>query len=141
MTLRRIVWLALVVVACNAWAATEERPGWLGLGFTCESDGTKHWLQVRIILTGGPSDKAGLAVQDVITAIDGKELDFKDDLDFLELLGKIRPNHKVCFDILRGQEHKAICVTPSEMTPDQYDRWKLNLEIAARKRKEGVNSK
>jgi len=140
MTLRRIVFLAFILVVCDAWAA-EERPGWLGLGFTYESDGARHWLQVRMVLTGGPSEKAGLLVQDVITTIDGKELNFKDDLDFLEFLGRVRPNQKVCFDVLRGQAHKTICVTPSEMAPEAYERWKLNLEIAARKRKDAVNSK
>lgn len=134
--MRKIV-LVLVALSWLA-AASEQRPGWLGLGFTRETDGARQWLQVRIIVSGGPADKAGLAVQDVITAIDGKPLAFKDDLDLLEFLGRIQPAHDVCFDVLHKQAHKTVCVTPSEMTADFYDRWKLNLQVAAQKRKEAA---
>lgn len=66
-------------------AADRARPGLLGFGYDYtlprDSESQAGSMFVRVVLEGGPAGQAGLKVQDVIDAIDGRPLRFDDDLD------------------------------------------------------------
>src|SRR4051812_28419662 len=53
-----------------AVAITPARPGWLGLGLTPHRSGNESWVTVQVIAPGGPAERAGLHVGDVVTHLD-----------------------------------------------------------------------
>lgn len=131
--MRKRAVLVILIALAPLSSLAEERPGWLGLGFTYHRNATEQWLVVQIIAPKGPADRAGLQLRDVITAIDGRELSFRNDHELLTFLAGVRPRKPVRFHLIRNQRQMTIDVTPVEMTDSAWDRWKRNLEIARRK--------
>lgn len=129
--------IALTLLVASAVMAGESaRPGWLGFGYTYHRDAKQQWLLVKKIAPNSPASRAGLAVGDVITKIDGKPLHFRDDFAMLEFLGRIRPAQRVVFSVIHEQKVKNVAVTAVEMSDDYFRRWQLNLDIARQKRDE-----
>jgi serine protease Do len=113
---------------------TNVRPGWLGMGFTHHTKDAEQWLIVRLVPPGGPADIAGLKVNDVVTAIDGKAIQAKDSLALLEALSAIKPKQKVTLTIVRDQKSERRVVTAAPMTDEQFVRWQRNIELAREQR-------
>jgi serine protease Do len=59
-------------------------------------------VTVKELIKGMPAEKAGLKVNDVITAIGGVKVDSPDS--FMQTLGKNKPGDVVTLSILRGEE-------------------------------------
>jgi S1-C subfamily serine protease len=114
--------------------ASSDRPGFLGFGFTMHSDDKSQWLVVRYVVPGGPADRAQLAPLDVITEINGKRLRFRDDLDFLEFLARVGPGQRLRLAVLHKQKRESRVIEAAVMSDDAYDRWRLNRDLAKRKR-------
>ena len=111
-----------------------ERPGYFGAGLTLHSDSASQWMLVQDVVAGGPAAQAGLAAMDVITAIDGQPLHFRDDLDFLELIARTRPGDLLRLTILRRGAKKTIVVQAEAMPDAAFEAWQVNLEMAKRRR-------
>ncbi len=114
--------------------ASADRPGYLGFGFTMHSDSTTQWLIVRNVAAYGPAARAGLTPMDIITAIDGKPLRFRDDLEFLDFLARARTGQRLRLSVVHKQKKETRTIQAGVMTDETYERWQLNHELATRKR-------
>jgi S1-C subfamily serine protease len=74
-------------------------PGWIGMGYTWS--GNHRALNVRNVASGGPADRAGIRPGDIITSIDGRRVDFGDELELLLFLGEHRAGSRMSFGIVR----------------------------------------
>lgn len=61
------------------------------------------------VVSGGPAHKAGLTASDIITAVDGREINSMSDLK--ATLYKYKKGDKASFDVIRNGEKKKIEVT------------------------------
>ena len=106
------------------------RPGWLGVGLIPHRSGSESWVTVQVLAPGGPAERAGLHVGDIVTDLDGKPFRFRSDLDMLEQLSRIRPGQLVKMQIVRAQQTMTVSVTAAPMSDSAYERWLGNLEYA-----------
>jgi S1-C subfamily serine protease len=134
--------LLAALTASSAMAGTAAAPvpasGWLGLGYTYNATNTSAgrmvWLFVRQIAPGGPADRAGLKTQDVITAINGKTIAFKDELDTLNFFSGIHQGDRVQLKVSRGKTVQTITIVADPLPPDMVKRRRLNEEVAKSQR-------
>jgi serine protease Do len=99
--------------------------GWLGVLIQdvtrelAESFGMQrpHGALVAKILPGGPAEKAGFEIGDVITKFDGKDITFSADLP--PLVGGSKVGGKVPVEIIRRGETKTLQVTITELPADE----------------------
>ncbi len=75
---------------------------------------------VRSVATGGPADKAGLQADDVITNLDGKEINETSTLS--DMLIKYNPNDTVELKVVRGTETLTIKVKLAQYPSSQPTR-------------------
>ena len=111
-----------------------ERPGYFGFSFTFHKDPGNEWLIVRGIAPGGPAARGGLAPQDVITAINGKPLRFRDELECFDFLSRFKPGQHVRFSVIHNQKPTTCVIETGIMSDDAYERWQSSLEMAKRNR-------
>lgn len=108
-------------------------PGYLGFGFTYHKPDPAQtgggWLMVRHVPDDGPAYRAGLQPQSVITAINGRPLDFPDDSGMLTILEAIRPGDVVRLT-LGGHDPRELTLVAAELPPDKLRIWKANFEPA-----------
>ncbi len=72
---------------------------------------------VRSVETGGPAERAGIEVGDIILKFDGKAIERSSDLP--RLVGGTAPGAKVAVQVWRRGEQKSLTVTVAEMQPDR----------------------
>lgn len=84
--------------------AEEEPPGFLGVGIEPVEGG----VRVTQVFPGGPADRAGLRVGDVITAVDDLRVRTPDNL--LEAVRSRQPGQRVTVAYRRGDETRAASV-------------------------------
>lgn len=72
---------------------------------------------VRSVEGGGPAEKAGIEVGDIIQRFDGKAIERSSDLP--RLVGGTAPGSKVAVQVWRRGEQKTLSITVAEMEPDQ----------------------
>ena len=75
---------------------------------------------VRSVEQGGPAEKAGIEVGDIITRFDGKPIDKSSDLP--RIVGGTRPGAKVNMQVWRKGATKDLQVTVIEMAPERTAR-------------------
>lgn len=61
---------------------------------------------VASVSRGGPADKAGIKVGDVVTAIDGKPI--QDSVAAMAVIAALRPNAEAAFTVLRNQQELTL---------------------------------
>lgn len=130
--MRKLTIVLLLLASTTAFA--DKVPGWLGLGYTYHRnpDGT-GWLHVQRLAPGGPAEKAGLLVQNVITAIDGKPLRFADDKAVIAHFKSIRPGQEVVLTVMQRGKAKPVKVKAIAMPKQYYELWKQNEQRAKEK--------
>jgi S1-C subfamily serine protease len=114
--------------------APAARPGLLGFSFTMHSGTGSQWLVVRAITPNGAAARAGLASMDIITAINGKPLRFRDELELLDFLATVHAGQRLRLSVLHKQKTTTCTIQAGVMTDDAYERWQLNREMATRRR-------
>ena len=122
--------LCALLVSC-ATAHDASTPGYLGFSFAYyppEEGNDVGWLLVQHIHPDGPAEATGLTPQTVITAINGRALDFTEDLDLLHLLSTIRPRDRVRLTLGGQHQGKQLTLVAAEMPPEALRRWKANFE-------------
>lgn len=75
---------------------------------------------VRNIESGGPAERAGLEVGDIILRFDGKPIDKSSDLP--RMVGGTKPGSKVTVQVWRKGSTRDLQVTVAEMEPDRSAR-------------------
>ncbi|MGH8120599.1 MAG: Do family serine endopeptidase, partial [Gammaproteobacteria bacterium] len=99
--------------------------GWLGVLIQdvtrelAESFGMQrpHGALIAKVLPGGPAEKAGFEIGDVVTTFNGKEITFSADLP--PLVGNSEVGSKVPVEIIRRGETKTMQVTIAELPVDE----------------------
>jgi len=99
--------------------------GWLGVLIQdvtrelAESFGMQrpHGALIAKVLPGGPAEKAGFEIGDVVTKFDGKEITFSADLP--PLVGNSKVGSKVPVEFIRRGESKTMQVTIAELPADE----------------------
>jgi C-terminal processing protease CtpA/Prc len=134
--------LVVILVGANSHAAdnksgarTQSRtPGWLGFGFELRHDSqkaVKTWLYVRKLVAGGPAEKAGLRLQDVIIKINGKPIGFTSDTAALDFFASRTAGEKILLNIVRASGPLQIAVIAGKRPVESDAVWKDNYERAA----------
>ncbi|MCL4772501.1 MAG: DegQ family serine endoprotease [Burkholderiaceae bacterium] len=72
---------------------------------------------VRSVEAGGPAEKAGIEVGDIIQRFDGKPVERSSDLP--RLVGGTTPGSKVGVQVWRRGEHRTLSITVAEMESEQ----------------------
>lgn len=73
--------------------------------------GVSHGVLVSSIEQGSPADKAGLKAGDVLTEVDGKQID--DASDLVRLLAA-KDEGEVTLNFVRDKQHRTVRVTPEK---------------------------
>jgi S1-C subfamily serine protease len=116
----------LALAVAGALAGTPATPGWLGLGFTVQRGSEKDapsWIYVQRLAPGGPAARAGLHVQDLITAIDGKPIRFADTADALAYFASLAPGKVLTFSVVRQHRNLSVRVRATEVPEEYRERW------------------
>ncbi len=126
--------LVIAGISAASLAAGQGRPGWLGFGFEYHPpDGKNHgWMWIRRVAAASPAAAAGLRPQDVIVAMDRKELRFGSDLAVLESLARVAPRQRLVLSVVRGHQRLSMPIVAASMTDDQFRTWQRNFEMARR---------
>jgi serine protease Do len=75
-----------------------------------------HGALIAKVLSGGPAEKAGLEVGDIVVKFNGKKVSFSSDLP--PLVGSTPVNSTVPVEIIRRSKYKTIQVKISELPTD-----------------------
>lgn len=100
---------ARVIVPQLKEGRTIPRP-YLGVTTTPTSTtSASNGAEVYRVVDGGPAERAGLRVRDVITSIDGRSID--DPADVVEAISRGKPGDEVEVEFERGGRDQAVTVT------------------------------
>src|SRR2546423_13915595 len=84
----------------------------LGILVGPASDAEQEGVKVHQVVPGSPAAKAGLKKGDVITRVEGREMDHPDTL--LNVLAKHKPGEELTFHVLRDGQEKSLKVRLGE---------------------------
>lgn len=132
--------LLLIIIAATVDAGENDEkskyPPWLGLAFTWQElpREDSRILQVQSVSEGGPAEAAGVRPGDLIIAVNARQVDFGDDLDFLLFLSEFAPGETLHLKVVREGEtiplDVELGVPPKEARPG----WRAGLEYARARR-------
>jgi S1-C subfamily serine protease len=129
---RRIAALFLTIAAGGTTSPRAD--GWLGIGYTFQvtnaSTGRIVWLFVKQTAPSGPAERAGLKPQDVITAINGKPLWFRNDDDALSFFRGVRVGDTLVLQVKRGNTMRKVIIVAAAVPPEAVRLRKNNQAIA-----------
>ncbi len=112
MPLKRRLLLVFSWVSLSAAAA--ETPGFLGIRAQ-RGDTLSQCAVIGDLAPGGPGQRAGLAVGDVISTIDGVGVDCAKIRQGTPLVSAVKPGDRIIFGILRGGKKLEIPVVAGEL--------------------------
>jgi S1-C subfamily serine protease len=110
---------------------------WLGLGLKLRSDtsGGKFLYVVRAP-EDAPAYQSGVRDGDLITAIDGKPIRFRDDLEVLEFSAALRPGKVLKLRLIRGGKPQELKVRIGELPAEYEALWEESLRRAREARRQ-----
>ena len=82
-------------------------PGYMGITFSQAEEGG---LVITEVKPGGPAEKAGLKENDILLKANDTELKEMDTTRFVEIIGAMRPNQMVTFQVARNGEAMTVKV-------------------------------
>lgn len=136
--MRKLTALLVLMAAASLFAAdaTAPRKPWLGMALTLRQgpDGAK-FLYVAVVPEGTPAAKAGMAAADVVTAINGKKITFRDDLDVMEFIASFKPGDTIRFHVVRSGKTKIVAVKAGALPREYEEALRESLEHAREVRK------
>jgi len=125
-----VLFLVALTFAMPCRAQGEPTRGYLGIGF--RSAGSS--ASVDSITPGGPGDRAGVRVGDLVQAFNGAEFYFESDLALIKGLRWIEAGEAVSLAVDRHGNLLEVQVIPAPMTPQQQqslDQWIARSEKRA----------
>ncbi|HEX7153573.1 MAG TPA: PDZ domain-containing protein [Thermoanaerobaculia bacterium] len=128
--------VAMAILLVTLSANAKEPPGWLGFGYLRHVEPkakVKQWLYVHRLDPAGPAQTAGLRLQDVVIAIDGKPLQFASDTALLDFFSAIRPGQTVRLTVMRGAAPHVIALRARPMPKALAERWQRNYALAQKR--------
>lgn len=105
--MRAMAALLLMLISSAAAARQPRAQGWLGLSFTYHERAEQRWLVVCGVASGGPAERGGLRVGDVITTIDGRRL-ASSELGVLEAFARLRAGDRVRVNVATGGQERLL---------------------------------
>jgi S1-C subfamily serine protease len=141
MTRRATLALFLCIFAFAAGA--DDRPGMMGFRFTCDrpEGQPSGWLTVRGVTPDYPADRAGLRPGDRIVELNGRRIEFTDDLDVFLVLLTVKPDQKTPLTILRDGKEQRLELLPTAMPNEVWEQWKANLDMLRAAREQRMAQK
>jgi S1-C subfamily serine protease len=126
----------LLILLLTATAAAAPKP-WLGLGLKLRNDtsGGKFLYVVRAP-EDAPAYQAGVRDGDLITAIDGKPIRFRDDLEVLEFSAALRPGKVLKLRLIRGGKPQELKVRIGALPAEYEALWEESLRRAREARRQ-----
>lgn len=117
--LRRILALLFAGLLLQAPSPAAEEPavGFLGIGFE-QLTGEPNPVRVFALYPGGPAERAGLRVGDLIVALDGGALRPLDHREALAAFRRFRPGEEVVVTVQRGDRTFEASVTATDLPPE-----------------------
>jgi S1-C subfamily serine protease len=115
--------VAVFLLATHAFVAAAEgtKKPWLEIGMVLRTQpGGERFLFVAHAPEELPAYRAGVRRGDLITAINGKRVSFRDDLDVLEFTTGLRVGSTVTFHIVREGKERDLRVRVGEL-PREYE--------------------
>ena len=133
-TLVAIAFVTLLADGSNA------RPvPWLGMGFNWYGAGNgRRVLHVERLAAGGPAERAGMRIGDVIVSVGRRPIDFGDELEFLLYLADRAPSERLRFGVLRSGQRIDVIVTLGVMPPASRPGWERSIAVARHRRQEAL---
>lgn len=101
--------------------------------------GSDTGMRVNAVTPGGPAERAGIKVGDVITAINGKPLSF-DAASWLVDTSGLPPGKPARLDLLRGGKSRRIDVTPERLQSGDWQEVARAAQQAAEEATASVRS-
>lgn len=127
----RLVPVAVVVFACALLTPlqAQERPGYLGMGFSVEP--LSGILTVKQIVPGSPSEIGMLRVGDIVEQVGGEKVRFLTHRDALAFLSaRTTPGEPLTLRVLRDGRVASVELVPSEPPVGLKQRNSQALECA-----------
>lgn len=131
--------LAAVILAGFATADAQPpqpiaRP-WLGMALAVRTSPTgAKFLYVVQIGPGTPAAKAGLRAGDVITGLEGKKIESRDELDVMQLVARLKIGRKLKLSVTRAGAQMQKVVLVERLPPEYESAWQSSFERATRER-------
>lgn len=120
----------LLILLVAATAAAAPKP-WIGMGLKLRNDASGgRFLYVVRAPADAPAYQAGVRDGDLITAIDGKPVRFRDDLDVLEFTAALRPGKVLKLRLIRAGKPQELKVRVGELPAEYEALWEESLRRA-----------
>ena len=133
---RFLITAALVISAAtvDARQQTAARP-WLGMALTVQtSPGGATFLYVGQVGPDTPAAKAGMRAGDIITRIDGRKPELRDNLAILEFVSTLKAGQKIRMTLVRGGVEMKTSLVVGHLPAEYEQAWKNGYERAKRER-------
>ena len=118
-----------VASAALAEQPAGEKPAFFGFAFNYKKGLPEMRLVVCAVPDGTPAAAAGVRLDDLIMAVDGKN-SFKNALEVLEYVSQRKAGDELRLDILRKDQRLTLKIVAAEATEQQQARMRRNLELA-----------
>ncbi|MEO8381821.1 MAG: PDZ domain-containing protein [Acidobacteriota bacterium] len=136
--MRKLTALLLLSFIAATISAAEQAPRkpWLGMSLQLrQGPSGEKFIYVGVVPAGTPAARAGIVGGDVVTAINGKKIAFRDDLDVLEFVGSFKPGDTIRFQVVHAGKAKAIRVKVGELPREYEDALRQSHERAREMRR------
>jgi S1-C subfamily serine protease len=132
MTIRASRVLAILLITMAAHAAPQPR-ALLGMGVSLyQGAGGERFLHVENVTPKGPAAMAGVQPLDIITALNGKKIAFRNEVEFLTYVATLQPGRPIQLQIRRAEKSLRAKLIPGELTPAQREAWLQTFRVAER---------
>ena len=130
----RAMMMFLVAMTLVAAAPPPQPRAWLGVGVSLHrsSDG-EVFLHVENVAPKGPGATAGVEPLDIITALDGKKVAFRNEVEFLRYVASLEPGRAIRLRIRRADKALNLKLIPGELTPAAREVWLATYRAAEAK--------
>jgi len=128
-----IAYVVIAVAAASGAAPLAAKPPrpWLGMGAIVrgESEGGR-FLYVAHAPPDTPAHRSGLRPGDLVTAIDGRKIVFRDDLDMMEFTSRLRIGSTLKLRVVRAGKQRDLQLRVGTLPPAYEQRWVESLQRA-----------
>lgn len=135
----KAIFLTAVILAGFATAEAQPqqpiaRP-WLGMALAVRTSPTgAKFLYVVQVGPGTPAARAGMRAGDVITALDGKKVSSRDELDVMEFVSRLKIGRKLKLTVTRAGAQMQKVVLVERLPPEYESAWQNSFDRATRER-------